>query len=579
MIRSVLRVSFRGFIFLAIAAFTFAIASHSVSDSLASAKPNWINRSNENANLLKKAEEAKDCANQSTLSRSLLKLDANYEQCYEKNLNTLQQTLQTKLNQETDPTVKIDLEILMQSAAEELRATVLDREVRLPYVNLAREINESIDDLSKRDLAKQLKRLSGEESGKLSIAALAIQNLRAALDRPNIFFPEKSELEKDLSNTPFQLERIKQRLEKQQIDQASYNKLKTQIAEYTDFVRQAILPKARTDFRLSPELYAAELAERGVEIPIDELLKEARTAFQTIQQQMAALAPQVAKQRGFQANGYREVIRTLKKEQLPADKILQQYYQCQKEIEAIIRREKLVTLPKRDLTIRLTNDRENTNFPVPQYFPPKASQKTAGVFIIPLLKPDKQPRAYDDFTYPAVAWTLSAHEGRPGHDLQFTTIQDKGVSEARSEYGYNPANHEGWALYAEAITLPYMPIEGQFISLQFQLLRAARAFLEPELHLGKLSIDQAMRILTEDVGFSKFFAQQEINRYTVKLPGHAPSYFYGYQRLMELRKEVERKMGQKFNQTAFHDFILAQGFMPQRLLRQAVIEQFTKSAA
>jgi uncharacterized protein (DUF885 family) len=83
-----------------------------------------------------------------------------------------------------------------------------------------------------------------------------------------------------------------------------------------------------------------------------------------------------------------------------------------------------------------------------------------------------------------------------------------------------------------------------------------------------------MRILTEDVGFSKFFAQQEINRYTVKLPGHAPSYFYGYQRLMQLRQEVEKQMGQQFNQTAFHDFILAQGFMPQQLLRQTVLEQF-----
>lgn len=576
MIRHVLRVSRRAFILIAIAAFTFAIAAHSVSDSIASAKANWITRSNENTNLLTKAEEAKNCTDQSKLSKALLKLDANYAQCYENGLNTITQTLQTKLKRETDPAVKIDLEILIQSATEELKAEALDRQIRLPYVNLAGEINVSIDDLDKRDLAKQLKRLSGEEAGKLSIAALAIHNIREAMSRPNVFFPRKSDIEQDLSKTAFQLERIKQRLEKQQIDQSSYNKLKAQITEYTNFVRQEVLPKARTDFRLSPELYATELAERGVEIPIDELLQEARTAFQTIQQEMDALAPKVAKQRGFQANGYRDVIRALKKEQLPADQILKQYYQCQKELEAIIRREKLVTLPKRNLTIRLSSDRENTNFPVPQYFPPKASQKTAGVFIVPLLKPDKQPRAYDDFTYPAVAWTLTAHEGRPGHDLQFTTIQDKGVSEARSEYGYNPANHEGWALYAEAITLPFMPIEGQFISLQFQLLRAARAFLEPELHLGKISISEAIRILNEDVGFSKFFAQQEIDRYTVRLPGHAPSYFYGYQRLMQLRKEVEQKMGQKFNQTAFHDFILSQGFMPQRLLRQAVLEQFAK---
>ncbi|MCU0547748.1 MAG: DUF885 domain-containing protein [Leptolyngbya sp. Prado105] len=579
MIRHVLRVGRRASILLAIAAFTLAIASHSVVNSIASAKPDWINRSNANANGLTQAEAAKKCAAETTLSEPLRRLDLNYVQCRESGISTAIESFQTKLRQETDPALKIDLEILIQSANEVLKSDRLDRQIRLPYVNLAQEIYDSIDDLGKQDLVKQVNRLSGETVGKPSIASLAQQNLREALSRPAVFFPEKSQIEKDLSSTPLQLERIKQRFEKHRIDPSSYTQLKSQITDYTTFVRQEILPKARSDFRLSPELYALELEQRGVEIPIDELLKEAHAAFDSIQQQMNALAPQIAKRRGVQANRYREVIRVLKKEQLPTDKILPEYQNRQKDLEAIIRREKLVTLPKRNLTIRLTNDRENTNFPVPQYYAPKASQKTSGVFIIPVLKPDKQPRAYDDFTYPAVAWTLTAHEGRPGHDLQFTTIQDKGTSDARSKYGYNPANHEGWALYAEAITLPFMPIEGQFISLQFQLLRAARAFLEPELHLGKLSIDQAMKILTEDVGFSKFFAEQEINRYTVKLPGHAPSYFYGYQRLMQLRREVEQKMGQRFSQTAFHDFILSQGFMPQKLLRQAVLEQFVSSSS
>ena len=570
------RISRKIAVLLAIVSFTVAIALHSLSSSIASAKPNWIARSNENTNLLIKAESESNCTDQSTLSEPLLKLDSNYVQCYEKNLTNAIQTLQTKRNQEADPSVKIDLEILIESASEELKSNQLDRQYRLPYVDLAREINNSINNLNKRDLTKRLKRLNGEDTGISSIATLATQKMRAALTRSNLFFPEKTQLEKDLANTTFQLEQIKRHVEKQQIDQSSYAKLKAQLTDYTAFIRQEILPKSRTSFRLPTELYAAELAERGVEIPIDQLIQQARTAFRTIQQEMDVLAPQVAQQKGFQANGYREVIRALKQQQLQTNEVLPHYQERQKEIEAIIQHEKLVTLPNRPLTIRLTSDRENNTFPVPQYYAPKASQKTAGVFIIPILKSDTPARIYNDFTYPAVSWTLTAHEGRPGHDLQFTTIQDKGTSDARSKFGYNPANHEGWALYAESIVLPFMPIEGQFISLQFQLLRAARAFLEPELHLGKISIAEATRVLTEDAGYSKFFAKQELDRYTVKLPGHAPSYFYGYQRLMQLRKEVEQQLGQKFDQQAFHDFILVQGFMPQRLLRQAVLEQFMK---
>lgn len=568
------RISRKVPVLLAIASFVLAIAFHSISEPIASAKPNWITRSNENTNLLVKAESEANCTDQPMLSESLLKLDTNYVQCYERNLNNALETLQTKLKQETDSAVKIDLEILIQSANEELRSLQLDRQYRLPYVNLAREINRSINDLNKRDLTKQLKRINGENT--TPIATLAIQRMREAMTQQNVFFPEKSQLEKDLANTAIQLEQIKQRIAQRQIDQSSYTKLKAQLTDYANFIRQEILPKARTSFRLPTELYAKELAERGVEIPIDELLQTAHSAFTTIQQEMNALVPQIAKQRGIQAKDYRDIIRALKQEQLPSDQILPHYQKRQREIEAIIQREKLVTLPKRPLTIRLTNDRENTTFPVPQYYAPKPGSKTAGTFIIPLLKPDTQLRAYNDFTYPAVSWTLTAHEGRPGHDLQFTTIQDQGISEARSKFGYNPANHEGWALYAEAITLPFMPIDGQFISLQFQLLRAARAFLEPELHLGKISVAEALRVLTEDAGYSKFFAQQEIDRYTVRLPGHAPSYFYGYQRLIQLRKEVEQQLDQKFDPQKFHDFILAQGFMPQQLLRQAVLEQFVK---
>lgn len=569
----ILRISRKVCILLGIAALIIAIASHSVSNSIASTNPNWINRSNENTNILIKAESESNCTEQTTLSESLLELNSAYVQCYEKNLNNAIQTFQNKLKQETDPSVKIDLEILIASAQEELRSNQLDQQYRLPYVNLAREINRGLDKLNARDFSKRVKQLSGEE-GTPAIATVATQKMRDALTRSNILFPEKFQLEKDLADTPAQLEQIRRQLERRSIDPALYPKLKAQLTEYNTFVQREILPKARTNFRLSPELYAQKLAERGVEISIDELLENAHTAFTSIQQEMNKLAPQIAKQRGFQAKDYRDVIRALKQEQLPADQILPHYQKRQKEIEAIIQREKLVTLPSRPLTIRLTSDRENNTFPVPQYQSPRSSRNTAGVFIIPLLKPDPKPRVYNDFTYPAVSWTLTAHEGRPGHDLQFTTIQDKGTSKARSNFGYNPANHEGWALYAEAITLPYMPIDGQFISLQFQLLRAARAFLEPELHLGKITIDQALRVLTEDAGYSEFFARQEIDRYTTRLPGHAPSYFYGYQRLMQLRKEVEQQLGKKFNQQQFHDFILTQGFMPQRLLRQAVLEQF-----
>jgi uncharacterized protein (DUF885 family) len=43
---------------------------------------------------------------------------------------------------------------------------------------------------------------------------------------------------------------------------------------------------------------------------------------------------------------------------------------------------------------------------------------------------------------------------------------------------------------------------------------------------------------------------------------------------MELRAEVERILGPKFDRRKYHDFLLAQGLLPPKLLRQAVYEKF-----
>jgi uncharacterized protein (DUF885 family) len=58
------------------------------------------------------------------------------------------------------------------------------------------------------------------------------------------------------------------------------------------------------------------------------------------------------------------------------------------------------------------------------------------------------------------------------------------------------------------------------------------------------------------------------------MPGQANSYFYGYTKLIALRKDTEAALGSKFDQEKFHDFILAQGLLPPDLLREAVMQVF-----
>jgi uncharacterized protein (DUF885 family) len=138
-------------------------------------------------------------------------------------------------------------------------------------------------------------------------------------------------------------------------------------------------------------------------------------------------------------------------------------------------------------------------------------------------------------------------------------------------------NVEGWGLYAESELQPYEPLEGQFVTLQHRLMRAARAYLDPGLQAGTVTKDEAMRVLREDVGLSEAMATQEVQRYTFLAPGQAPSYFVGYNRLLQIRQKAELALGSRFDRKQFNDFVLAQGMLSPRLLERAVMEGFVRS--
>jgi uncharacterized protein (DUF885 family) len=501
-------------------------------------------------------------------------------------------TLQAARKTEQDPLVRQDLDILIKSAQTTLRGGQLFQERMLPYTDVTALVFGGLRSLLDAQVAAErrpaavvrLRKYAGLVDGYEPVTAQAMRVTRERSANTKLLPPAKSQVERDLANGPIILQGLEKLFELYKLDgwREPYATLKQQLTAYQDFVRTEILPKARTDFRLPADLYAFSLEQVGVGVQSEPLAKMARQAFAEIQGEMQRLAPTVAKARGLQTADYRDVIRALKKEQLVGDAILPHYRKRLEELESIIRREQLVTLPEREARIRIATDAEAAQNPAPNMRPPRLLGNTGemGEFILPLNIPaapgSKAPLTYDDFTFQAASWTLTAHEARPGHEMQFAKIIEAGVSTARALFAFNSVNVEGWGLYAEWMMLPYMPPEGQLISLQFRLMRAARAFLDPELHMGRVTPDEARRVLLDDVVLSQAMTEQEVERYMFRAPGQATSYFYGYTQLRELRPEVERAMGSKFSAREFHDFILAQGLLPPELLKEAVLARFVK---
>jgi uncharacterized protein (DUF885 family) len=530
------------------------------------------------ADALKRAYAAKDCSHTFPDTDFFRDLDRPFLTCQLSKIEFTLQIFKQQKSQIKDFALSQDLALLIHSTEQDLREDALAQKYQIPYLDLPKGLSRYFSALLQGSTASK-KRTALATLRQLVEPEPLVEKIEQQIrDRSApLYLSETIEQDINPKQTGSALKQIKQLFEQHKLSddyKPLLSKLEQQLTDYTTFLTQEVFPKSQITFRLPIDLYVAKLAEQGVDLPVETLIQEARSTFQSVQQQMQAIAPQIAQQKGFKSSNYRDVIRDLKQEQIPANKIIQLYQQHQRDIESIIKREHLVTLPKRGITIRLATAEENAAFPVPRYFAP-SDRKKEGTFIIPVLSTNPQ---YNDFTYPAVTWTLTAHEGRPGHDLQFTRTQDSKISKARSHFGFNAANHEGWALYAESITKPFMPLDGQFISLQFQLLRAARAFLEPELQLGKITIADALKVLTEDAGYSRFFADQEIQRYTQRLPGQAPAYFYGYQQLIQLRRDTEAIQGKPFKAQQFHDFILSQGFLPPKMMREAVLHSFHNSA-
>jgi len=507
-----------------------------------------------------------------------------------KALEEAQHALLSAFEMETTGAVRQDLRILMSSVSDGIESSELEYSRLLPYHNVASSIYNGISSLledripaERREAALvRLKKYAGTAKGFRPFAELAREDMeREWLSKPDRLPPFKDQLERDLTTSQQLIEEIGLLFEKYEIKgyKRDYEKLKEQIEEYNTYLSETILPQARSDFRLPADIYASNLRDYGVDMPIEELQKRALVTFKELQTQMQVLANIIARERNYPSADYRDVLRFLKEEQLDSASTLPWYYEVNDHIESIIRSEKLLTLPDRSMTIRLASPAESASTPSPFMSPPRLIGNTGefGEFVLPLKVSggsDGSALTVDDFTHKAAAWPLAAHEGRPGHELQFTAMVERGVSQARMIFAMNSVNVEGWALYSEEIIQPYLPVEGQFMTLWSRLVRSGRAFMDPGLNLGTLSVKEAEHILRDEIVLSEALVRSELERYRFRAPGQATSYLNGYLRMMELRAETELNLGTRFDALAFHDFILALGLLPPELIREAVREDF-----
>ncbi|GAB3256761.1 DUF885 domain-containing protein [Chitinimonas naiadis] len=556
------------------------------------ATPEWVTRSNKLAEPVLQARaqfapENATAAGQDSYDTAVVDLKPRVFERLQAVNEQLLSKLRAERQAETDRHVQQDLEIMIDTLQRDSSSARLNHEVMLESLNISEVVFGGLHGLldarnkperQARALVR-LKRYAGLEAGYTPITELARARQQEELQRPGLIGPYVDDIQQQLDNTEFYIKGLEDLFKKAGLEgwQAPLATLSKQLRDYDAWVRTDLLPRARKDARQPAVIYADTLKQLGVDISPDELIDRATADYQEVRDQMQAIAGNIARQRKLPSADYRDVIRELKKAQIEPLALLPLYWKRLGEIEAIVRREKILTLPDRKPNIRLATEAESARIPAPFMSPPRMIGNTGeyGEFVIPLTNPHAKSAArMDDFSHDAITWALAAHEARPGHELQFASMVERGTSLPRTLFAMNSANVEGWALYCEALVFPYLPEDGQLFTLQTRMMRMARAFLDPMVNLGRISPADAKRFLMEEVMLSEPMAQQESDRYAFVSPGQATSYYYGYLNMRSLRTRTEIALGPQFNLMLFNDYILSQGLLPPRQLRDAVLNDF-----
>jgi uncharacterized protein (DUF885 family) len=168
---------------------------------------------------------------------------------------------------------------------------------------------------------------------------------------------------------------------------------------------------------------------------------------------------------------------------------------------------------------------------------------------------------------------LTVHEAMPGHYLQITH-SGRYPSTLRAMLS-SGTFVEGWAVYTEGMMVergaygddPLMKL----VVLKWLLRAIANAILDQAAHVDSMTRERAMKLMIEDTFQEEREAAGKWTRAQLS-SAQLSTYFVGYLEHIAMRREMERKLGDKFNLKAYHDQLLSYGSPPMKHVRALMLD-------
>ena len=338
--------------------------------------------------------------------------------------------------------------------------------------------------------------------------------------------------------------------------------------QFRAFLNNEVRPWATGDFAAGEELFYILLENQHFIFESTDQLKErANLMIEECDERMAGLASE----RGRSVNEYLEEIRA---NHPRSHELKQAYMDAHSRVVAAVKERDLVTFPRiENLQFIDTPPAERHLYPFAAYMVPCPGDASLTGMI--QVTPTRSISTLREQNFTSIDQTV-AHEGMPGHHLQFALERQNGMTPARL-MGTSATFYEGWTMYMENLLVEQgindTP-EHEMWMMKDRKWRALRILIDVGIHTEGLTYRRAVNMLKSEVGFGEADAKAEVNSYA-EFPGTYLCYAIGLDMVMDLREREKQRLGPDFDLKGFHDTLLSSGSIPLSL---AIRENFPEQA-